>query len=185
MTTRPLTRPAPRVGYRPLIVIAGTMLAVWAGASQAFAHNSLTSTNPADQEMVQGPPRAVVLTFDDPVIATGTQVVVTGPSGQIQQGKPGLAKNTVTQDLQPGAPARTYTVSWRVISADGHPVSGTFPFTAKQLPTSPQTSPPTTPTQTQPTRMPGWLKLVVGVVAIIFGVRVAGRASRRRNASRP
>jgi copper resistance protein C len=185
VTTRPLTRPAPRVGYRLLIVIAGTMLAVWAGASQAFAHNSLTSTNPADQEMVQGPPRAVVLTFDDPVIATGTQVVVTGPSGQIQQGKPGLAKNTVTQDLQPGAPAGTYTVSWRVTSADGHPVSGTFSFTAKQLPTSPQTSPPTTPTQTQPTRMPGWLKLVVGVVAIIFGVRVAGRASRRRNASRP
>jgi uncharacterized membrane protein len=31
--------------------------------------------------------------------------------------------------------------------------------------------------------MPGWLKLVVGVIAIIFGVRVAGRASRRRNAS--
>ena len=90
------------------------MLAVWAGASQAFAHNSLTSTNPADQETVQGPPRAVVLTFDDPVIARGAQVLVTGPSGQIQQGKPGLAKNTVTQDLQPGAAAGTYTVSWRV-----------------------------------------------------------------------
>jgi methionine-rich copper-binding protein CopC len=164
-------------------MIAGTMLAVWVGASQAFAHNSLTSTNPADKEMVQGPPRAVMLTFDDPVIATGTQVVVTGPSGQIQQGKPALAKNTVTQDLQPGAPARTYTVSWRVTSADGHPVSGTFSFTAKPLPTSPQTSPPSTPNQTQPTRMPGWLKLVVGVIAIIFGVRVAGRASRRRNAS--
>jgi methionine-rich copper-binding protein CopC len=184
--TRPLTRPVPRVEYRLLIVIAGTMLAVWAGASQAFAHNSLTSTNPADQEMVQGSPRAVVLTFDGPVIATGTHVVVTGPSGLIQQGKPGLAKNTVTQDLQPEAPAGTYTVSWRVTSADGHPLSGTFSLTAKQLPTSPQTSPPTTPTtQTQPTRMPGWLKLVVGVVAIIFAVWVAGRASRRRNASPP
>ena len=165
------------------------MLAVWAGAGPVLAHNTLTSTNPADQEMVQNSPQAVVLTFDGTVIATGTQVVVTGPSGQIQQGQPRLAGNTVSQDLQPGAAAGTYTVAWRVTSADGHLVSGTFSFTAKaaatQLPTSPQTSPPATPNQTQPTRMPGWLKLAIGVVAIIFGVTVAGRASRRGNASRP
>jgi copper resistance protein C len=184
-----MTRPVPRVGYRLLAILAGTMLAVWAGAGPVLAHNTLTSTNPADQEMVQSPPQAVVLTFDDSVSATGTQVVVTGPSGQIQQGQPRLVENTVSQDLQPGAPAGTYTVAWRVTSADGHPVSGTFSFTANpaatQLPTSPQTSPPTTPNQTQPTRMPGWLKLVIGVVAIIFGVTVARRASRRGNASRP
>jgi len=29
------------------------------------------------------------------------------------------------------APAGKYTVAWRVASADGHPVTGTFPFTAK------------------------------------------------------
>jgi copper resistance protein C len=185
MTTRPRTRPVPRVGYRLLTILAGTMLAVWAGASPVLAHNTLTSTNPADQEMVQSPPQAVVLTFNVSVIATGTQVVVTGPSGQVQQGEPRLAENTVSQDLQRGAPAGTYTVAWRVTSADGHPVSGTFSFTATQLPTSPQTFPPTTPNQTQPTRMPGWLKLVVGVVAIIFGITVARRASRRGNASRP
>lgn len=165
------------------------MLAVWAGASPVLAHNTLTSTNPADREIVQSPLKVVVLTFDDSVIAAGTQVVVTGPSGQIQKGQPRLAEQTVSQDLQPGAPAGTYTVAWRVTSADGHLVSDTFSFTAKpaatQLPTSPQTSPPTTSNETQPTRMPGWLKLVIGVVAIIFGVRVAQRASRRGNASRP
>jgi methionine-rich copper-binding protein CopC len=165
------------------------MLAAWVGAGPVLAHNTLTSTNPAGQEMVQSPPQAVVLTFDDSVSATGTQVVVTGPSGQIQQGQPRLVENTVSQELQPGAPAGTYTVAWRVTSADGHPVSGTFSFTAEpaatQLPTSPQSSPPTTPNQAQPTRMPAWLKLVIGVVAIIFGVTVARRASRRGNAGRP
>ena len=188
VTTRPLTRLVPRVGYRVLTILAGAMLAVWAGASPAWAHTTLTSTNPADQEMVQSAPQAVVLTFDEPVIATGTQVVVTGPSGQIQQGQPRLAENTVTQDLQPGAPAGAYTVAWRVTSADGHPVSGTFSFTAKPAATQPptsQTSPTATPNQTEPTRMPGSLKLVIGAVAIIFGVTVARRASRRGNASRP
>jgi methionine-rich copper-binding protein CopC len=165
------------------------MFAVWAGVSPASAHNTLTSTNPADQETVQSAPPAVVLTFDEPVIATGTQVVVTGLSGQVQQGQLRLANNTITQDLQPGAPAGTYAVAWRVTSADGHPVSGTFSFTAKtaatQLPTTPLTSPSATPNQTQPARMPGWLKLVVGAVAIIFAVTVARRASRRGNASQP
>jgi copper resistance protein C len=165
------------------------MFAVWASASPASAHNTLTSTSPAHQETVQVAPQAVVLTFDQPAILMGTEVVVTGPSGQVQQGQPRLADNTITEDLQPGAPAGTYTVAWRVTSADGHPVSGTFTFTFKtaaaQLPTTPQTSPPATPTPTQRARMPASLKLAIGAVAIIFGVTVARRASRRGNASDP
>jgi methionine-rich copper-binding protein CopC len=189
MTARPLATGL-RAAYRLLVVLAGAMLAVWAGAGAASAHNTLTSTSPADQETVQSLPPAVVLRFDQPAIAMGTQVVVTGPSGQVQQGQPRLVENTITEDLQSGAPAGTYTVAWRVTSADGHPVSGAFSFTAKtaaatQLPTIPQTSPPATPTPTQSARMPAWLKLVIGAVAIIFGVTVARRASRHGNASRP
>jgi methionine-rich copper-binding protein CopC len=162
------------------------MLAVWAGASPASAHNTLISTNPADQVTVQSAPQAVVLTFDEPAIAMGTQVVVRGPSGQVQQGQPRLVDNTIIVDLKPGAPAGAYTVAWQVTSADGHPVSGTFSFTAKtaaatQPPSNPQTSPPATPAPTQPGRIPGSLKLVIGAVAIIFGVTVARRASRRGN----
>jgi methionine-rich copper-binding protein CopC len=190
VTAGPLARPGLRAGYRQLAVLAAAMLAVWAGVSPASAHNTLTSTDPADQETVQSAPQAVVLTFDEPAIAMGTQVVVTGPSGQVQQGPAGLAGKTITQDLQPGAPAGTYTVAWRVTSADGHPVSGAFSFTVKtaaatQLPTSPQASPSATSTPAQPALLPGWLKLVIGVVAIIFGVTVARRASRRGNGSRP
>ena len=169
----------PRVGCRLLTILAATMLAVWAAASPASAHNALTATNPADQETVPSPPPAVVLTFADSVVATGTQVVVTGPSGPIQQGQPRLAENTVSQDLQPGAPAGTYTVAWQVTSGDGHPVSGTFSFTAKAAATQSPTGPQTTSNPTQPTRMPGWLKLVLGVAAIIFGITVARRASGR------
>jgi hypothetical protein len=100
----------------------------------------------------------------------------------------------LTSILQPGAAAGTYTVARRLTSVDGQPASGTFSYTAKtaaatQLPTTPQatpeTFPPATPTPTQPARIPGWLKLVIGVVAIIFGVTVARRASRRGNASQP
>jgi methionine-rich copper-binding protein CopC len=162
---------------------------VWAGACPASAHNTLTSTNPADQAMVRSAPRAVVLTFDEPAIAKGSQVVVAGPSGQVQQGQPRLVDNTITEDVQPGAPAGAYTVAWRFTSANGHPVSGAFSFSARaaatQPPITPQPSPAATPTPTRPGRIPAGLKLVIGAVAIIFGVTVARRASRRGNASRP
>jgi methionine-rich copper-binding protein CopC len=190
MTARPLTKPGLRAGYRQLAVLAAAMLAVWTGAGPASAHSTLTSTNPADQEIVQSAPQAVVLTFDEPAIAMGTQVVVTGPSGQVQQGQPRLIDNTITEDLQPGAPAGAYIVAWRVTSADGHPVSGTFSFSAKtaaatQPPITPQTTPAATPTPTQSGRIPASLKLIIGAVAIIFGVTVARRASRRGNTDRP
>ena len=48
----------------------------------------------------------------------------------MQVGEPRLVDNTVTQALQPGSPAGRYVVEWRVTSADGHPISGTFSFTA-------------------------------------------------------
>ncbi len=44
--------------------------------------------------------------------------------------------DTVRQALAPGAPAGAYTVSWRVTSADGHPISDTFTFTARAASTA-------------------------------------------------
>jgi hypothetical protein len=70
------------------------------------------------------------LTFNEPALAIGTDILVTSPTGQVQTGKPVLVDNTITERLQPGSPAGRYTVVWRVTSSDGHPVSGTFSFTA-------------------------------------------------------
>ena len=124
-----------RMGWRLLTatlaaaVLATVGLAI--GASPAWAHNVLSSTSPEDKASVAHTPSSVVLTFDEPAIAMGTKLVVTGPAGPVQVGAPQLVDNTVTQNLQPGAPAGAYTVEWRIISADGHPISGVFTFTAK------------------------------------------------------
>ena len=110
-------------------VLATVGLAI--GASPAWAHNVLKSTSPEDKATVAHAPSSVVLTFDEPAIAIGTKLVVTGPTGPVQVGAPQLVDNTVTQNLQPGAPAGAYTVEWRITSADGHPISGVFAFTAR------------------------------------------------------
>jgi len=110
-------------------VVAATALLV-GGASAAQAHNILVGTSPKNGSMTGAVPASVTLTFNEPALAVGTILIVTGPAGQVQTGATILVNNTVSQHLRPGSPAGRYTVVWRVTSSDGHPVSGQFVFTA-------------------------------------------------------
>lgn len=113
----------------------------------AFAHNALVSTTPGDGKTVAEPPSSVVLTFNEPAIATGTKVLVTGPGGaSATVGDPKLVDNTVEQDLESQLPAGEYEVEWRVTSADGHPINGRFTFAVRTSTASTSASPSTSPT---------------------------------------
>ncbi|WP_137122118.1 copper resistance CopC family protein [Segeticoccus rhizosphaerae] len=125
-----VARPLQRCLTIAALALAALALTWGAGASPAAAHDVLIKTTPADGASVPRLPDKVTLTFDDPALALGTELRVTGPSGQVQEGKPVLVDNTVSQAVRPGSPAGSYTVVWRVTSEDGHPVSGTFRFTA-------------------------------------------------------
>jgi methionine-rich copper-binding protein CopC len=101
-----------------------------AAPAAAFAHDVLERTNPADGTTVTKLPDAVVLTFSETPLALGAQVVVTGPSGPVSSGTPTISGRDVKQAIAPTAPAGDYTVSYRITSDDGHPVTGTFSFHA-------------------------------------------------------
>ena len=96
----------------------------------AQAHDVLEKTNPANGVTVATLPAEVVLTFSEAPLAIGAQVVVTGPTGNLADGPPRIAGTDVVQALLPAAPAGDYTVTYRVTSDDGHPVTGTFSFHA-------------------------------------------------------
>ena len=110
------------------VVLAAAALLVGA-ATAAQAHNTLEGTSQADGSTVRVVPAQVTLTFNEPAVAVGTEIIVTGPGGPVQSGAV-LVNNTVSENLRPGSPAGRYKVVWRVTSADGHPVTGTFSFTA-------------------------------------------------------
>lgn len=152
------------------IALAATALLMGTPAP-AQAHDVLVGTSPADGSSAAVVPARVTLTFSEPVLAVGTIVIVNGPTGPVQSGKPSLAGKTVTQRLRPGSPAGRYAVVWRATSADGHPVNGTFSFTATsrspvlptpatttETPTSPTTSavatPASSPTSAAPASTP-------------------------------
>ncbi len=151
-------------------VLAMTVAAVLATAGPAAAHAALVSTDPADGTTLGALPAQITLTFDDTIVADlgGNQVQVTDATGAaLTDGDPVVQDNIVTQALT-GAASGPITVAWRVVSDDGHPVSGGFSFTVTAPPTPTATPTPTTTRTAVSTPTP---------TPVVTGVPAAGQAS--------
>lgn len=125
-----------------LVALPATLLI---GVPTASAHDRLVSTTPADKSTVAAP-QQISLTFNAEVATVGAVVVVKGNNEEWQNGVPVVKGSLVTQALR-SMPAGDYSVAWRITSADGHPVSGQFSFTA--------TAPASTSTATSSTSATG------------------------------
>lgn len=128
-----VTTPSPgrprRLG-RLLAALAATVFLMLPAAA-AQAHDVLESTAPADGATVTTAPRQVELVFSNTPIALGSEVIVKDGAGTNQaEGPVSIVNNHVTQVLKAGASAGPYTVQWRVVSSDSHPIEGSFTFTA-------------------------------------------------------
>jgi len=97
----------------------------------ANAHDQLVDQSPADGELVTAGVVSIELTFNSELLSlagTGAEILVTGPDGDPMH--PGCAvvdqrRALLDVDLdQPGE----YKVAWRVVSSDGHPITGSFGF---------------------------------------------------------
>jgi methionine-rich copper-binding protein CopC len=111
-----------------LIVIALSVLSPLAPA--ANAHDSVLLTVPADGEQVDLAPTEIAITFTDDILELGAIVmVVDGEDENWADGDMRLEGAQATQPVAADLPDGAYDVRWRVVSADGHPVSGTFAFT--------------------------------------------------------
>jgi methionine-rich copper-binding protein CopC len=108
-------------------VFAVTGGLAWLGAVPASAHAHLVRVVPGDGATVTTAPARVRLVFDENV-RTPAAVVVTGPSGtRVEQGPAQVLDNTASVRVHVMAAGR-YNVAFRVVSADGHPVSAQTSF---------------------------------------------------------
>jgi copper transport protein len=99
-------------------------------APAAAAHSTLLETEPARDRVVEHSPKRVVLHFDEPVeTALGSITVFDGEgervdAGEIMRPAPESVAVAIDGRLERG----TYTVAWRVISADSDPINGAWVF---------------------------------------------------------
>lgn len=108
-------------------MLLGVLLAL-AVASPAAAHATLLSNDPADGALLADAPESVTLTFNEAVQVRPDGIQVLDAAGTPVESSARSVDSTVVIDLPAQLADGTYVVSWRVISADSHPVVGGFSF---------------------------------------------------------
>ncbi|WP_086823364.1 copper resistance CopC family protein [Allokutzneria sp. NRRL B-24872] len=111
------------------LLVAGLALVLSAGP--ALAHNVLVDSSPKKDAQVESSPTELKLVFDQQVQAADlvNTVTLTGPGGtRWATDKPKVENNTVTVAATPLGPAGEYTIAFRILSADGHPVGDKLSF---------------------------------------------------------
>ncbi|MET7980431.1 copper resistance protein CopC, partial [Streptomyces mirabilis] len=113
-----------------LLLLLAVIGAVLAGAAPASAHAALTGSDPQQGAVVSRAPTQVSLTFSEQVAMSDGSVRVLDPKGKrVDTGKAtDLGGTTYGVKLHSGLPDGTFTVTYQVVSADSHPVSGAFTF---------------------------------------------------------
>jgi copper transport protein len=123
------------------VVVGMAFAAVLVMASPAFAHATLESSDPAPSAVLATAPRHVTLHYDQSVGVSLGGVRVFDAAGQrLSVGTPHHPGGTdsVVQVGLPHLVRGSYVVTWRVISADSHPVQGAFTFQVGRVASTPR-----------------------------------------------
>lgn len=185
-----------------IAAVAVATVAALAVAAPASAHDTIVSSAPAADSQLTAAPAEVVLTFSNTLLSldenSGTAMTVIDESGEDWvAGPPVVAADTVTVPLAEGMPGGAYTVTWQVVSSDGHPTSGEYGFsltlpeasaepsaTPSETAAAEPTDPPSDaaqPAQQSDDSMPWPLLIGLGVVllaAIVTAIVIAVRRKR-------
>ena len=174
-----------------LLMFVGGVLA----ATPASAHALLEQSNPANGEVLAKAPAHIEFDFSESVsLSLGYLRVVDTKGNRVDDGKtstPGGDGTRVAIGLPSGLPDGGYIASYRVISADSHPVSGAISFAvgtgaapkidSAGTQTSAASSDPVVAVAYPVVRWLGYLgfSLLVGVIAFAGFVHRPSRRDRR------
>ncbi|TLG08826.1 copper resistance protein CopC [Nocardia cyriacigeorgica] len=163
---------------RPIFLIA-LMAMLTLASGVASAHSSLVSSSPNAGESLPKAPDQVELVFNQAISPSFPTVAITAQSGErFDDGTATVEGEFVRTRVDRQVPAGTYTVGYRVVSADGHPITGSYEFTVTGTPgtSAEATTAAPTPAAAQPSEPetaggppPG---AIIGLVA--FAVAAVG-----------
>jgi copper resistance protein C len=171
-----MSRWARLVAAALLLLAVPLVITLTAGA--ASAHAARVSADPAEHAAVSTAPAQVSATFNEDLQTTFAAMTVVGPDGNLwTAGQPQVHGAVVSVGVRPLGPTGNYTVNYRVTSADGHVVSGSWSFRL----TTPGTGTPGPAAQSSDTTtgdIPVW-PFVAGAVALVAGAALW--AARKRS----
>lgn len=118
---------------RRLLQLGVLLTLFWLPSPSAQAHAEMISSNPAPNAQLSALPSTVSVTYDGNLMVLGsakTNVleVRDGQGNQIDDQNSQVKGAVITVGLKPSSATGQFTVSWRVVSGDGHPEQGSYQF---------------------------------------------------------
>ncbi|GAB49661.1 copper resistance CopC family protein [Mobilicoccus pelagius] len=126
MLRRPVLLPSFLVA---LLVTLATMPIMLGTVVSAAAHSALVSSTPKDGEKLAAMPTTAALVFNENIEPRGTQIVIADHADVAHPVTPQVDGPEVIAAIPEGLPDGLVHVRYRVVSADGHPISGETTFT--------------------------------------------------------
>jgi len=127
------------------LAVAAALTACWwcLGVGPAVAHTELQARSPEQGVVLDTAPKTIRLTFTEELGGGSLAVATSGRS--VGAGPARVDGAEIVLDVAAGSPAGVWTVAYRVVSADGHPVTGQYQFTVKADPATSTPAPFDTP----------------------------------------
>ena len=151
------------------VVAAVLAVLALAGAGVAAAHATRIATDPAEGAALAQSPQRVSATFSEALQPEFAAMTVVGPDGNLwSTGDPQVQGAVIGVGVRPLGPAGTYTVNYRVTSADGHVVSGSWSFRLTATSTGTPGPPAAATTDSPDDGIPVW-PFLVAVTLIVAG----------------
>ena len=172
--------------------IATLIISTGIGAQTAEAHSELESSSPTAGARLDAPPAQIRCIFTETMEDKFAAVTVSIDGSKAQPVASRVDGATVTATAPNAVPAeeQEWIVAYRVVSADGHPISGTITFAVAAPSSKPSPSSSSaadrsaTPTPASPTAVPElphgnrlWPLVVIGVLSLVaapIGIALLG-----------
>lgn len=128
MTTPTDVRGGRRATRRAVLAGVLTLVTLVLAAAPAGAHASLVSTDPAEGQVLPESPERLTLTFDEPVTLADRGTRLFDAAGEEVEVDAASRDRVVTAVVGDELADGTYVLSYRVVSADSHPIAGSLSF---------------------------------------------------------
>ncbi|WP_410872971.1 copper resistance protein CopC [Nocardia sp. A7] len=189
--SRPLVRFSTRTLVRTATLFAAVFAALALTAGPAAGHAALSGSDPAAGARIDTAPTRVTLTFNEAIQLSFASLTVLGPDGTHYEGGDLRANGSdLSTDLRALGAAGQYTVGFRVVSEDGHPIQGSYSFELTRAATpAPAATDAAAPTSTpvaaaesedDPAGVPMWILVVGAILLVGAGLGVVLGVSRSK-----
>jgi methionine-rich copper-binding protein CopC len=158
-----------KAAARAALLAMVLVIASLSAAPAAAAHATRIATDPPENAALTTNPQRASATFNERLQTTFAAMTVVGPDGNLwSTGEPVVQGAVISVAVMPLGPAGTYTANYRVTSADGHVVSGSWSFRLTVAGTG-TPGPSAAAASAQRGGVPVWPFLAVGAALVAGG----------------